>query len=89
MLRGVALLGILAMNIRGMAAPLSVAVSGIAVGLTLAWYGAIELERIRFAMPDRAITDLWNYAGAVFASVGYAALIILAIKVVDLPAPGA
>jgi hypothetical protein len=23
-------------------------------------------------MPQRAITDLWNYTGAVFASLGYA-----------------
>jgi uncharacterized protein len=57
-----------------------VAVGGIAAGLALAWYGAMELERIRFAMPDRAITDLWNYTGAVFASVGYASAIILAVK---------
>ena len=42
-------------------------------GLALAWYGTIELERVRFAMPQRTIADLWNYAGAVLASVGYAA----------------
>jgi uncharacterized protein len=48
------------------------AVGCVAVGLGLAWYGAMELERVRFAMPQRAITDLWNYTGAVFASLGYA-----------------
>jgi uncharacterized protein len=50
------------------------------IGLGLAWYGAMELDRIRFAMPERILLDLWNYTGAVFASVGYAALLILAVK---------
>jgi uncharacterized protein len=50
------------------------------IGLGLAWYGAMELDRARFAMPERIVLDLWNYTGAVFASVGYAALLILAVK---------
>ena len=50
------------------------------VGLALAWYGAMALDRIRYVMPERTITDLWNYTGAVLASVGYAALLILAVK---------
>jgi uncharacterized protein len=57
-----------------------VAIGCIAVGLGLAWYGAMELERVRFAMPQRAIMDMWNYTGAVFASVGYAAILILIVK---------
>jgi uncharacterized protein len=56
------------------------AIGCVAVGLGLAWYGAMELERVRFAMPQRAIADLWNYTGAVFASVGYAAILILIVK---------
>ena len=52
----------------------------VPVGLALAWYGAIELERIRFAMPQRTIADLWNYTGAVLASVGYAAILIIIVK---------
>jgi uncharacterized protein len=50
------------------------------VGLGLSWYGAMELDRARFAMPERILLDLWNYAGAVFASVGYAAALIYAVK---------
>ena len=57
-----------------------IAALSLAAGLTLAWYGTVELERVRFAMPQRAATDLWNYVGAVFASVGYAAAIILVVK---------
>ena len=57
-----------------------IAALSLAAGLTLAWYGTVELERVRFAMPQRAATDLWNYVGAVFASVGYAATIILVVK---------
>jgi uncharacterized protein len=53
---------------------------GLTSGLTLAWSGTVELERVRFAMPERAIADLWNYVGAVFASVGYAAAVILMVK---------
>jgi uncharacterized protein len=52
----------------------------IPVGLALAWYGVVELERVRFAMPARTVADVWNYIGAVFASVGYAALLILIVK---------
>jgi uncharacterized protein len=52
----------------------------IPVGLALAWYGVVELERARFAMPARTVADVWNYIGAVFASVGYAALLILIVK---------
>lgn len=49
------------------------------IGLALASYGMRELERVRFAMPERTIADLWNYAGAVLASVGYAAVLILLV----------
>ena len=59
---------------------LLVAAICIPVGLALAWYGIVQLERIRFAMPQRTVVDLWNYAGAVLASVGYAALVILLVK---------
>jgi len=52
----------------------------IPLGLALAAYGVFELERVRFAMPQRTIVDLWNYAGAVLASVGYAAALILLVK---------
>ena len=31
-------------------------------------------------MPQRATADLWNYAGAVFASIGYAAGLILLVE---------
>ncbi len=50
------------------------------VGLAVSWHGAMELDRARYAMPERIVLDLWNYTGAVFASVGYAALLILAVK---------
>jgi uncharacterized protein len=49
-------------------------------GLGLSWYGASELERVRYAMPARTVIDLWNYAGAVLASVGYAAAFLWVIK---------
>lgn len=49
-------------------------------GLSLASMGVLELERVRFAMPERTIADLWNYFGAALASVGYAATLILLIK---------
>ncbi|MGH9253528.1 MAG: DUF418 domain-containing protein [Vicinamibacterales bacterium] len=65
---------------RSTRAYLLVAAVGIPAGLMLAWYGTVELERVRFAMPERAVADLWNYTGAVLASVGYAAAIILAVK---------
>jgi uncharacterized protein len=52
----------------------------IPIGLGLAWYGTVELERARFALPLRILLDLWNYTGAVLASVGYAAVLILVVK---------
>jgi uncharacterized protein len=63
-----------------------VAAVALPVGLALAWWGASELERVRFSMPDRAVLDVWNYAGAVFASIGYAAVLILIVKRQALPA---
>ena len=57
-----------------------VAATCLPVGLGLAWYGTVALERVRFAMPDRTFADLWNYAGAVLVSVGYAAVLILVVK---------
>jgi uncharacterized protein len=50
------------------------------LGLALAWYGVAQLERIRFAMPERTFFDMWNYAGAVLASVGYASVLLLMVK---------
>ena len=50
------------------------------VGLGLAWYGVTQLERIRFGMPERTVADVWNYAGSVVTSIGYAAVLILLIK---------
>ena len=52
----------------------------IPAGLALAWYGTVALERVGFGMPQRTIADLWNYVGAVLASVGYAAAIILVVE---------
>jgi uncharacterized protein len=52
----------------------------IPIGLGLAWYGTVQLERVRFALPPRILLDLWNYTGAVLASVGYAAVLILVVK---------
>jgi uncharacterized protein len=52
----------------------------VPIGLGLAWYGTVELERARFALPLRILLDLWNYTGAVLASVGYAAVLILVVK---------
>ncbi|HJR59918.1 MAG TPA: DUF418 domain-containing protein [Vicinamibacterales bacterium] len=57
-----------------------VAATCIPLGLGLAAYGVVELERVRFAMPPRTIVDLWNYAGSVLASIGYAAALILLVK---------
>jgi uncharacterized protein len=59
---------------------LLVAAICLPLGLGLAWYGVVELERVRFAMPQRVAADLWNYAGAVLASVGYAAVLTLLVK---------
>ena len=52
----------------------------VPLGLALAWYGTVALERIGFAMPQRTIADVWNYVGSVFASVGYAAALIILVK---------
>ena len=52
------------------------AVVGVPIGLGLAGYGALELERVQYAMPERLTIDLWNSVGALFASVGYAAAIL-------------
>ena len=63
-----------------------VAALAIPGGLALAWWGASELEGVRYAMPARAYLDVWNYVGAVFASIGYAAALILMVKRQALPA---
>ncbi|HZA35875.1 MAG TPA: DUF418 domain-containing protein [Vicinamibacterales bacterium] len=52
----------------------------IPAGLALSWYGTVALERVGFGMPQRTIADLWNYVGAVLASVGYAAAVILLVE---------
>ena len=52
----------------------------IPAGLGLAWYGTVALERVRFTMPERTVADVWNYAGAVLASIGYAAALILVVQ---------
>jgi uncharacterized protein len=57
-----------------------VALICLPVGLGLAFIGALHLDRIAYAMPVRALVDLWNYTGAVFASVGYAATLIWIVK---------
>jgi uncharacterized protein len=49
-------------------------------GLGLSWLGAMTLDRVAYAMPQRTFADLWNYAGAMLASVGYAALLIYVVK---------
>jgi uncharacterized protein len=50
------------------------------LGLALAAYGSARLEAIRYAMPERTLEDLWNYTGAVLASIGYAATLILIVR---------
>jgi uncharacterized protein len=57
-----------------------VALVATPLGLGLAFIGALEQERFAYAMPVRAVIDLWNYIGAVFASVGYAAMILWIVK---------
>jgi uncharacterized protein len=52
----------------------------IPLGLLLVWKGAVELEVVKFAMPQRTFADLWNYGGSVLASVGYAAALLLVVK---------
>jgi uncharacterized protein len=63
-----------------------VALVATPLGLGLAFVGALEQERFAYAMPIRAAIDLWNYIGAVFASVGYAASIIWIVKCGAMPA---
>jgi uncharacterized protein len=57
-----------------------VALTATPVGLLLAFIGALELDRVAFAMPIRAVIDLWNYVGAVFTSIGFAATIVWMVK---------
>jgi uncharacterized protein len=57
-----------------------VALVATPLGLGLAFTGALEQERFAYAMPMRSAIDLWNYVGAVFASIGYAAMIIWIVK---------
>jgi uncharacterized protein len=54
-------------------------------GLALALVGALAMERVAYGMPSRALLDLWNYVGAVFASIGYAATLIWIVKRGMLP----
>jgi uncharacterized protein len=63
----------------------AVAALCLPAGLGLAWVGATTLDRLAFSMPERALADLWNYAGAVLASVGYAAVLVLIVKRHRLP----
>ena len=57
---------------------LPVALIATPAGLALAFIGALELERsVHHA--DRA-RSIWNYVGAVFASIGYAATLIWIVK---------
>lgn len=48
----------------------------LAVGLTMSAIGFVQLEQLRFALPERALPDLWNYVGSVLTSVGYAAALL-------------
>jgi uncharacterized protein len=57
-----------------------VALIATPVGLALALVGTLELERVAYTMPIRSAIDVWNYVGAVFASVGYAAILIWIVK---------
>jgi uncharacterized membrane protein YeiB len=50
------------------------------IGLLLAGIGIFALERIAFAFPSRTVPDTWNYVGAISASVGYAAGLLLIMK---------
>ena len=59
---------------------LRTAMLALPVGVGLSWYGFTQLEAIRFAYPDRAVPDVWNYFGAIFTAIGYASLVILAVK---------
>jgi uncharacterized protein len=55
------------------------------LGLALAAVGVRDVERLQFTMPQRAYADIWNYAGAVFASIGYAALLLWLLQQNALP----
>jgi uncharacterized protein len=48
--------------------------------LGVAWYGTAALEAVRCERRGRAFHDLWNYFGAVLASVGYAAAIVWLVR---------
>jgi uncharacterized protein len=65
---------------RPVRAYLIAATACLPLGLALAWYGTVALERLRFSMPERTIADVWNYVGAVLVSIGYAAVLILVVK---------
>ncbi|MFM9994689.1 MAG: DUF418 domain-containing protein [Phycisphaerales bacterium] len=52
----------------------------IPVGLLMSWQYVRGLEAVKYAMPDRVYPDTWNYVGAVLASIGYAAGLILLVK---------
>jgi uncharacterized protein len=58
----------------------TVAMLCLAIGLSMAAIGVSGLERVRFAMPQRSTAEVWNYVGAVFASIGYAAALLLLIR---------
>jgi hypothetical protein len=53
--------------------PASVSKRSIPLALALAGWGVVELERVRYAMPERPVPDMWNYVGAVLAAIRYAA----------------
>jgi uncharacterized protein len=53
---------------------------GLPIGLALAAYGGTRLEAVRYAMPERTLADVWNYTGALLASIGYAAILILIVR---------
>lgn len=56
------------------------------IGVALSTYGFFALENVGFAMPARAVADSWNYVGAIFTSVGYAAVLLHAITTGRFPA---
>lgn len=55
------------------------AVICLALGLSMSTIGVYQLEQVRFSMPERTLPDLWNYFGAVFTSIGYAAGILAVV----------
>ena len=63
-----------------------VAAVSMVLGLALSTYGVTQVEAVAFAMPQRAAADVWNYVGAIFASIGYAAALLLLVKHDVLPA---